>query len=153
MQTSRTQCVIEAEEGIMITVREKGVYEIVETKHRTKILYLDEMPYAWIHPKKIGEILVSSHYHQDSDVKVSSGNYILYTVEDEDFLTDLQHLELEYGHGTWQGYLLPTGLPNNEHKKARIIPTDQLITHETFFKNHLVFSKPALLIHAGGGAA
>lgn len=134
-------------------MRKKGAYEIIETKHRTKVLYLDEEPFAWIHPKEIGEILVSSHYYHASDVKVSSGNYILYGVQDEDYLTDLQHLELEYGHDAWQGYLLPTGLPTANHKRARIIPTDQLITHETFFTNHLKLDMPTLVAQRAGGLA
>lgn len=137
----------------MISIKEKGTYEIVETKHQTKILYLDDRAFAWIRPKKIGEILVSSHHIQDSDVKVGAGEYILYEVRDEDYLTDLQHLELEYGHGAWQGYLLPTGLPAGAKKRARIIPTNQLITHETFFKNHMVFNRPELLVYAKGGTA
>jgi hypothetical protein len=32
------------------------------------------------------------------------------------------------GKGTWQGYLLPTGLPDDKKKRNRIIPTDEVIT-------------------------
>ena len=135
----------------MITKVRKGKYEIVETKYRTKILYLDSDAFAWIRPKRIGEILVSSHHIQVSDVKVSRGDYFLYDVEDEDFLTDLQHLELEYGHGAWQGYLLPTGLPHDDKKRARIIPTSQIITNMPFFKMHMVMKQPKILISTSGG--
>jgi hypothetical protein len=137
----------------MITNIKAGKYEIVETKFRTKILYLDGEAYAWIRPKKIGEILVSSHHMQDSDVKVSQGNYKLYDVDDEDYLTDLQHLELEYGHGAWQGYLLPTGLPHDDKKRSRIIPTSQVITNMPFFSKHMVMNHPKILIGAFGGSA
>lgn len=134
----------------MITKLQEGKYEIVETKYRTKVLYLDGHAYAWIRPKKIGEILVSSHHVQDSDIKVSQGNYILYDVEDEDYLTDLQHLELEYGHNAWQGYLLPTGLPQGTKLRSRIIPTNQIITHMPFFQTHLVFNRPKILLGTFG---
>ena len=129
----------------MISMEANGDYEVVETKHKTKVLYLDDVAYAWIHPKHIGEILVSSHHFEDSDVKISAGKYMLYDVDNEDYLTDLQHLELEYGHDAWQGYLLPTGLPTGEKKRARIIPTDQIITHSDFFNGHLVLNKPKIL--------
>lgn len=135
----------------MITNIKKGKYEIVETKYRTKVLYLDSNAFAWIRPKKIGEILVSSHHLQDSDTKVSSGDYILYDVDDEDYLTDLQHLELEYGHGAWQGYLLPTGLPYDQKKRSRIIPTNQVITNMPFFQSHVVLNHPKILMGAFGG--
>lgn len=137
----------------MITKVKKGKYEIVETKYRTKVLYLDKDAFAWIRPKKIGEILVSSHHVQDSDVKVSKGDYVLYDVDDEDYLTDLQHLELEYGHGAWQGYLLPTGLPHDEKKRSRIIPTNQVITQMPFFQKHVVSNRPKVLIGHFGGTA
>lgn len=134
----------------MITKVKNGNYEIVETKYRTKVLYLDSDAYAWIRPKNIGEILVSSHHIQDSDIKVSKGKYILYDVDDEDFLTDLQHLELEYGHGAWQGYLLPTGLPREGKIRSRIIPTNQIITNMPFFKEHMVVHKPKMLVSMSG---
>lgn len=137
----------------MITKVKKGKYEIVETKYRTKVLYLDSDAFAWIRPKNIGEILVSSHHIQESDVKVSKGDYVLYDVDDEDYLTDLQHLELEYGHGGWQGYLLPTGLPHDEKKRSRIIPTNQIITNMPFFKEHVVVNHPKLLVGNFGAVA
>lgn len=121
----------------MISVIMRGTYEIVETKHRTKIIYLNEEPYVWVSPKAIGEILVSSHRKKGSDTKLATGRYILYDVDDEKYLTDLQHLELEYGIDAWQGYLLPTGLPHGEKHRARIIPTDQIITNNTYFKKHM----------------
>lgn len=135
----------------MITKVKKGKYEIVETKYRTKVLYLDSQAFAWIRPQKIGEILVSSHHIQDSDVKVSKGDYVLYDVEDEDTLTDLQHLELEYGQGVWQGYLLPTGLPNDKKKRSRIIPTSQVITNTPILKRHGASIRPKGLVKTFGG--
>ena len=130
----------------MITKIKKGKYEIVETKYRTKVLYLDSNAFAWIRPAKTGEILVSSHHVKDSDIKVSKGDYILYDVKDEDYLTDLQHLELEYGHSVWQGYLLPTGLPHDEKRRSRIIPTGEIITSMPFFKKHIVMNRPKILV-------
>jgi hypothetical protein len=44
---------------------------------------------------------------------------------DEAHLTDQQHLELNVGDHTWQGYLLPTGLPTPDKKRVRIIATNE----------------------------
>lgn len=133
----------------MISVIKKGTYEIIETKHKTKVLYLDASPYAWVHPTRIGEILISSHRQKGTDTKVSSGRYALYDVDDEDYLTDLQHLELEYGRNSWQGYLLPTGLPHDVKIRARIIPTDQLITNMPFFRQHVILNRPKFVVLGG----
>lgn len=133
----------------MIRVIDSGTYKIVETKRTTKILYLGKKPYVWVSPQAIGEILVSSHHTNVNDTNLSTGKYVLYDVEDEEFLTDLEHLELEYGTGAWQGYLLPTGLPNSKKIRARIIPTDQLITNTSFgyAMKHMMFNHPKLLVH------
>lgn len=135
----------------MIRVIDSGNYKVVETKKNTKILYLGKSPYVWISPKAIGEILVSSHHTSERDTNVSAGRYKLYDVEDEDLLTDLEHLELEYGSDAWQGYLLPTGLPTGKKIRARIIPTDQLITNTSFMyaMKHMMLGHPKLLVHTG----
>ncbi len=112
----------------MITILKTGAYRLIETKHKNKILYLDDKTYAWIDSKRVGELLVTTHHEHNTSFVLSKGAYILYGVKDEDDLTDLQHLELEYGMYSWQGYLLPTGLPDDDKKKSRIIPTAQIIT-------------------------
>lgn len=113
----------------MITTNAQGRYRLIETKKQTKILTLDEeRSYAWINIGAIGEILVATHNPYKTDAILSVGNYRLYEVKDEPDLTDLLHLELHAGNGTWQGYLLPTGLPIGEKKRNRIIPTTELIT-------------------------
>jgi len=112
----------------MITAIKSGVYKLIETKSNVKILYLDEDTYAWVAPRNIGQVLVISHVPHRTDKSLATGNYCLYIVDDEPYLTDLQHLELEYGMNAWQGYLLPTGLPDIHKKRSRIIPTTQLIT-------------------------
>ena len=76
----------------------------------------------------IGEILVASHKSHLVDHLLAVGNYRIYDVRDEKNLTDLMHLELFVGEGLWQGYLLPTGFPNEKKKRNRIIPTRELIT-------------------------
>jgi hypothetical protein len=49
-------------------------------------------------------------------------------VKDEPKLSDNQHIELEVGLDAWQGYLLLTGLPDDDKKRTRIVPTGELIT-------------------------
>lgn len=113
----------------MIKAIHKGEYALIETKKQIKILTLDrETTFAWINASDIGEILVVSHKQHTVDHILSTGKYRLYEVKDEPKLTDLIHLELLVGEGIWQGYLLPTGLPNEKKKRNRIIPTKETIT-------------------------
>lgn len=119
----------------MITLLRSGPYKLVETKHNTKILYLDNETYAWVEPATMGEILVVSHNPHKTDCVLSLGEYRLYSVEDELSLADHIHLELEVGAGSWQGYLLLTGLPNDQKRRARIIPTPELITRRATSRN------------------
>ena len=119
----------------MIKLLKAGHYRLIETKGQTKILTLDSRrgsqstkTYAWINLSEIGEILISSHHPHLADNILSLGQYRLYSVQKEPLLTDLKHLELFVGDGTWQGYLLPTGLPTTLNKRRRIIPTNELIT-------------------------
>lgn len=112
----------------MIGLNKSGLYKLIETKHHTKVLYLDHTAYAWVEPAKIGEILVISHKSHKADCVLSLGQYFIYKVKDDPNISDHIHLELEVGLGYWQGYLLLTGLPDAENKKTRIIPTHEVIT-------------------------
>lgn len=113
----------------MIDIFQTGTYKLIETKQHIKILYLDDTAYAWIEPHNIGEILVMSHSPHRADLLLSMGAYRIYNVGDEEKLSDQMHMELVVGKGVWQGYLLPTGLPTDDKKRARIIPTREVITH------------------------
>lgn len=116
----------------MIKLLTQGDYTLTETKNQTKILILDkEKVYAWVAAAEIGEILVSSQKTHPIDQILSLGKYRLYEVKNESTLTDLQHLELSVGEGQWQGYLLPTGLPDKVDTRNRIIPTKECITTST----------------------
>lgn len=116
---------------IMITMLESGKYEIAETARDTKILILGKKIFAIIMALGIGEILVSSQKDHKFTHTLAKGSYRIYKVKDEPNLADLLHLELFVGEGKWQGYLLPTGLPTNEKKRNRIIPTSEIITKFT----------------------
>ena len=116
----------------MIKRLQEGQYNLIETKGQTKILALDKKRvFAWVNAEDIGEILVTSHKRHKTDNILAIGRYRLYEVKDEPDLTDLQHLELYVGDKTWQGYLLTTGLPTDEKKRNRIIPTNETITKTT----------------------
>ncbi|MBP9718913.1 MAG: hypothetical protein KBD46_00395 [Candidatus Levybacteria bacterium] len=116
----------------MIKLLQEGKYKLLETKKQTKILTLDKKEtFAWINALDIGEILVVSHTAHSVDCILSIGNYRMYEVKDESAFVDLVHLELFVGDGVWQGYLLPTGLPTDEKKRNRIIPTNETITKST----------------------
>lgn len=113
----------------MVKVLQEGTYLLSETKNQTKILFLDsEKSFAWVNARGIGEILVTSHSAHNIDTILAIGKYRLYEVKDEPNLRDVIHLELLVGQGKWQGYLLPTGLPSEDDKRNRIIPTEEIIT-------------------------
>ena len=113
----------------MIKLLKSGTYQLLETKNQTKILVLDhKKSFAWVNATGIGEILITSHKSHDIDTVLSMGKYKIYSVKDSDKFVDLHHLELFVGTGTWQGYLLPTGIPTNKNNRNRIIPTDEVIT-------------------------
>lgn len=113
----------------MIHLLKEGEYKLIETKGQTKILILDDKDtFAWVNAKDIGEILVSSHKTHIADHVLNLGCYRLYDVKKEPKLTDQTHLELSIGKGQWQGYLLLTGLPTDQKKRNRIIPTIEVIS-------------------------
>lgn len=114
----------------MIRLIGQGNFQLYKTKHKTKVLVLDNEKYAWVDAEKIGEILVPSDTTHGKSSILSLGKFRLYDVRDEAKLTDLVHLELFVGEGVWQGYLLPTGLPKKKNKN-RIIPTRETITKAT----------------------
>ncbi|MDQ5972738.1 MAG: hypothetical protein QG553_897 [Patescibacteria group bacterium] len=119
----------------MIRLRANGIYKLIETQHHTKVLYLDQQVFAWVDAKGIGEILVASHNVHKSDCVLGLGRYRLYEVEDEAYASDLTHLELEVGGRYWQGYLLLSGLPNDQKIRGRIIPTREVITDNPRFSH------------------
>lgn len=112
----------------MIKLLKDGAYELVETKDHVKILMIDNAQFAWIAVNGIGEILITSHKPHMVDHMLATGRYRLYSVKDEPELVDQQHLELHAGSKKWQGYLLPTGLPTDKKKRARIIATKEIIS-------------------------
>lgn len=112
----------------MIKLIDQGKYSLIETRRQTKILSLGEKNvFAWVSAGELGEILVASHNPHKADHVLSSGKYRMYEVKGEPRITDLVHLELLVGNGKWQGYLLPTGLPNGK-RRSRIVPTNEMIT-------------------------
>jgi hypothetical protein len=118
----------------MISLQKSGLYKLIETKHHTKILYLDNDTYAWVEPPDIGEILVASYAMHKTDCVLGIGRYRLYDVDDELYLSDHPHLELEVGGDHWQGYVLLTGLPDRQKRRSRIIPTPETITGNFAFE-------------------
>ena len=111
----------------MIKLIEQGSYTLIETKRQVKILSLEKSVFVWLSAGEIGEILVASHNPHKTDHVLALGRYRIYEVKDEPEITDLIHLELLVGGGTWQGYLLLTGLPNGK-RRSRIVPTKEIIT-------------------------
>lgn len=111
----------------MIKLLTKGKYRLEKTKDRKKVLYLGEQGYLWSYAKGIGELLSFSKHQHLKDYLLAQGNYFIYVIKDEPEYVDLQHLELETGAGSRQGYLLLTGLPTVEKIRSRIVPTDEVI--------------------------
>ncbi|MEO6513905.1 MAG: hypothetical protein ABIR37_04445 [Candidatus Saccharimonadales bacterium] len=129
----------------MIILQRSGTYKLIETKKHTKVLYLDNDIFAWVEPVNIGEILVVSHTVHKSDCVLSIGDYCLFDVTEEPYLSDQPHLELEVGKDMWQGYFLLSGLPDSHKKRGRIIPTQETISGNPRFasRRELHFSLAA----------
>ena len=114
----------------MITRLITGTYQLVQTKKQhTKIVRLGDDQYAWVAFENIGEVLVLLHSDYPIECTLSAGEYRIYEVESEPELTDSLHLELQVAQEQWQGYLLLTGLPDEQRKRTRIIPTRETITN------------------------
>lgn len=113
----------------MIDLISAGEYSLLETKDNTKILKLARFhhDFAWVMAKNIGELLVTTHKEHPIDSVLCCGEYKLYKVSSEPNLVDNWHLELDVGRGKKQGYLLLTGLPDDNKVRGRIIPTKELI--------------------------
>ena len=112
----------------MIRLLQEGTYWLIETKGQTKILTFDGgQDFAWVVAENIGQILVTTYKQHPVDHYLAIGPYRIYDVEDEPELADMVHLELFVGGGKWQGYLLPTGLPDAQDRKNRIIPTREFV--------------------------
>lgn len=112
----------------MIRLLKGGTYLLTGTRHGARLLRLQKQTYAWITTPRIGALLVYSAVPHSQREVLSTGNYRLYDVIDEPHLSDQLHLELEFGGNQWQGYLLPTGLPDRRRIRRRIIPTHEIIT-------------------------
>ena len=118
----------------MIKLLRQGHYKLIETTRLHKILYLDDVAYIWIDSSKIGQFLEISYRNHEPATILSVGQYNLYDVEDEPYLFDLQHLELEICQNNWQGYLILTYLPNSIKRRSRIIPTQELIARNPRYR-------------------
>ncbi|HIA91706.1 TPA: hypothetical protein EYO12_01140 [Candidatus Saccharibacteria bacterium] len=118
----------------MINQIDSGSYVLGESKNHTKILTLNDQSYAWILMPGVGDILSFLSEQKTPYATLSTGNFKLYDIQDEPELVDLQHLELQTGMDSWQGFLLLTGLPNKVKKRSRIIPTKELVetAHHSF---------------------
>jgi len=108
----------------------EGFYRLVESRDNNKILFLDKDTFAWINARNIGEILVKSYKTPKIKIHINEGRFRLFLVKDEPMLHDIEHLELEYSKDNRQGYFLLTGLPGDDKKRARIIPTDEIISNK-----------------------
>lgn len=118
----------------MIKMTADGRYKLIETRNQIKILSLEKRnTFAWVNARNIGEILVTTHKKHPFDTILGIGKYRIYEVEKEPKLNDGLHLELNVGNGFWQGYLLPTGLPNGKKIRNRIIPTKEIISRSKKF--------------------
>ncbi len=118
----------------MIKMTAEGRYKLIETRNQTKILSLEKRnTYAWVNARNIGEILVTTHRKHPFDTILCTSNYRIYEVKTEPKFSDGLHLELNVGNGFWQGYLLPSGFPNEKKIRNRIIPRKEIISKSKKF--------------------
>lgn len=128
----------------MITLVKQGHYRLGETKNHSRVLFLDDVCYIWLVIATIGDIISRTTRKHTIKTVFSRGRYRLYDIADEPDLVDLKHLELEVGEDNWQGYLLLTGLPQQNKPRSRIIATEENIseylhmTHRNAVENRLM---------------
>lgn len=113
----------------MIKLLQKGKYRLVATKDHKRLLYLGTQGYQWVYAEHIGDLLVFSKHAHKFNYLLSAGEYRIYKVKNEPKLVDLEHLELQIGQRSWQGYLLLTGLPTRSKLRSRIEPTGEVISN------------------------
>jgi hypothetical protein len=114
----------------MIRVIGSGSYRLDETAGAFKLLMLDsygeKCTYAWEWVNGIN-IRLTDRKPDEAHYTLADGKYRMYEVRDETGLTNQLHLELSLGGSTWQGYLLPEGLPEGAKTKT-MRPVKELIT-------------------------
>lgn len=117
-----------------IDLKRKGNYESFETTHQHKILVLDNNDYyAWV-DTSLGHLLVKSDPEHEKAKTLNQGEYILITPHDEPDMNDnIDHLELKE-NGKYHNYVLPNGLPTDEDKQKKIIPTDEYLSQDKIDK-------------------
>jgi hypothetical protein len=92
------------------------------------VLAVDDGVYSWVTGERMGVVLVTSHHDYTDYHILATGYYRLYDVKSEPGLSPQQHLELNVGYNLWQGYLLPSGLPNKTRKLVKIMPTKEVVS-------------------------
>ena len=113
----------------MIRVVTKGEYMLLKTcDDRTLLLLEENDPVMWIADSGCADLLEICDKAYSTKCVIVYGNYRLYEVKDESYLTGWEHLELTVGKGRWQGYLLPHGLPSGGKRRREIISTEELIS-------------------------
>lgn len=111
----------------MIKIIKRGDYQLVEIKKNTKVFILDNTKaFTWVDTS--AEFIEYNPRVEQQATTLSRGKYFLYEVHDEKPFSDTLHWELYLGKRTWQGYLLPDGLPSKKEKTKKIFPTEELIT-------------------------
>ena len=113
----------------MITLIQKGKYQLVADKDKTKKLFLGSKCYRWSYEKGVGEILLSCPVEgHKPECILSEGTFKLCKIDEEPRYVNLDHLELSTGKNIVHRFLLLEGLPASLEKKSRIVPTDEEVT-------------------------
>ncbi len=132
----------------MIKTIDRGIYTLVATKDKKRILYLKDQGYLWIYAKGIGDLFSFSRHAHATEYILAKGAYRIFNVNDEPMYVDLEHLELQVGMNVWQGYLLLTGLPTARKVRCRIVPTTEVIysaKRENKYMKNKTYTKSTVL--------
>ena len=118
----------------MIKNLQSGAYKLVKNNIGNELLYLGNKPYIWRTTPTGTCSLEATHRLQTDECILSTGQYRLYSVSDDNIFSNLTHLELLVGSGKWQGYTLPQGLPTMGSGRASFRPTNETITNASYNK-------------------
>lgn len=111
-----------------LDIKRMGQYELFETTQHHQILVLDGQDYYALVEGEYGQIIVKSDSSHQQDRTRSQGDYILFIAQDDpNWKDNVEHLQLQQGHDTYNIYILPTGFPTERDPQKKIVESEETV--------------------------
>lgn len=102
-----------------------GIYSLRKIDEDHKLLTLDKKSFVWTLSNP-GYLARSKTVDTKSEV-VSKGRFWMFDVLSRPDLTKGLHLSIVKAPGEWEAFIIPDGLPDKNHPRSNIIPTEERI--------------------------